>query len=84
MTAIVYKHPILGWRSARTQNLENFKRKLDEKGVRWLLVKRIPSLRMLEKWMDNGICPTPDGCKVEPDGKCCHGYDSWLLILGFI
>jgi len=25
-----------------------------------------------------------DGCMVEPDGKCCHGYSSPLLLAGLI
>ena len=27
---------------------------------------------------------TADGCTVEPNGKCSHGYSSPLLILGYI
>lgn len=27
---------------------------------------------------------TYDGCVVEPDGKCSHGYSSPLLIMGWI
>ena len=45
---------------------------------------RIPSMKQLDHWSFDGICETPDGCKVEPDGHCGHGYPSWLLILGFI
>jgi len=29
-------------------------------------------------------CPAEDGCIVEPDGTCEHGYKSILLILGII
>ena len=43
-----------------------------------------PSLRTLERWAEEGIARTPDGCKVEPDGTCPHGYESWLLKLGYI
>ena len=25
-----------------------------------------------------------DGCIVEPDGACEHGYSSWLLVAGLI
>ena len=24
------------------------------------------------------------GCRVEPDGTCSHGHESWLLRLGYI
>lgn len=39
-----------------------------------------------EAWMFDSIVPTacPDGCEVEPDGRCCHGYSSPLLLLGLI
>lgn len=40
----------------------------------------------LEEIMDTGISPTecPEGCVVEPDGTCPHGYESILLMLGLI
>ena len=25
-----------------------------------------------------------DGCDVEPDGECEHGYPSWPMVLGLI
>ena len=43
-----------------------------------------PDLETLETWMDEGVCETTDGCVVEPDGICIHGYPSWLLELGLI
>ncbi len=43
-----------------------------------------PSVATMERWMDNGIAPTPDGCEVEPDGTCEHGFRSWLVIFGMI
>ena len=43
-----------------------------------------PSMATLEKWAENGVAKATDGCKVEPDGKCQHGKESWLLVLGFI
>lgn len=30
------------------------------------------------------VYETADGCEVEPDGKCPHGYSSPLLLLGII
>jgi len=44
----------------------------------------VPSIKTLERWTKDCYCETPDGCIVEPDGNCEHGYDSWLLILGCI
>ena len=43
-----------------------------------------PALRTLERWMDNGMCKATDGCRVEPDGVCPHGCNSWLIELGLI
>ena len=44
----------------------------------------VPSMAHLEHYVSHAICPTPDHCRVEPDGVCSHGYPSWLLILGYI
>lgn len=44
-----------------------------------------PNLETLEQWMwDDGGCEATDGCWVEPDGVCSHGYPSWLLHMGLI
>jgi len=43
-----------------------------------------PDLDTLTEWMFDGICEATDGCMVEPDGVCPHGYPSWLLYLGLI
>lgn len=41
-------------------------------------------LEDLEAESDTGIVETADGCSVEPDGICPHGYRSPLLVLGII
>ena len=46
--------------------------------------KKEPSPETLDRWMADGYCYCPDGCKVEPDGKCPHGQDSWAVIMGVI
>ena len=40
----------------------------------------------IEDLVMDSIVPTicPEGCEVEPDGKCPHGYSSVLLLLGLI
>lgn len=43
-----------------------------------------PSFATFEKWMDNGVAKASDGCKVEPDGKCPHGHNSMLVLMGYI
>jgi len=45
---------------------------------------KIPSLNTIEKWENDGISKTPDGCTVEPDGTCPHGWDSWMKVMGLI
>lgn len=62
-----------------------FEAKLDGlKLVHKRIKDKIPSVNTLAKYMDDGICPTPCGCRVEPDGTCIHGWDSWLLIMKVI
>jgi len=70
-----------GLRKLKDENLFNDYRKKFPTAIK---IKKVPSIKTLEKWEYNGICKTPDGCKVEPDGECSHGYPSWLLILGYI
>jgi hypothetical protein len=43
-----------------------------------------PSLEELMQWENKGGCEATDGCWVEPDGRCHHGHDSWLIVLGLI
>lgn len=43
-----------------------------------------PDFEDLEFWMFDGIAEATDGCRVEPDGVCEHGHESWLLHLGLI
>lgn len=45
---------------------------------------KTPSLRTLEKAMDEGICPSVTGARVEPDGYGPDGSPSWLIALGLI
>ena len=47
-------------------------------------IKSLPTQKTMEKWCNDGVAKTPCGCRVEPDGRCPHGRDSWLLILGLI
>jgi hypothetical protein len=44
-----------------------------------------PNLEEIIAQMDAyGTVETSDGCTVEPDGKCEHGFESPLLELGLI
>ena len=44
----------------------------------------IPCLKKLSLESNDGSCRSVDGCRVEPDGTCSHGYPSWLIVLGYI
>lgn len=43
-----------------------------------------PTYDELISMIMDGLCISTDGCKVEPDGTCPHGYPSWLIQLGLI
>ena len=47
-------------------------------------IEPTPDIEQLEQWSDEGGCYSTDGCWVEPDGICEHGYPSWLLQLHLI
>jgi len=53
-------------------------------GERHKATGKRPCLATMEKWLDNGAAKATDGCRVEPDGVCPHGHQSWLLRLGMI
>jgi hypothetical protein len=42
------------------------------------------SIGTLSRIMNNGVGKAYDGCTVEPDGSCPHGYSSPLILLGMI
>lgn len=45
---------------------------------------RQPTISTLKRWDNEGGCKAVDGCWVEPDGICEHGYPSWMLVLNLI
>lgn len=44
----------------------------------------MPDVETLIEWECGDDYEATDGCIVEPDGVCEHGYPSWLLYLGLI
>ena len=44
----------------------------------------IPDDETIAEWMMDCGCEALDGCWVEPDGTCSHGYPSWLMAMGLI
>ena len=58
---------------------------LKTKHPEWLIIAaNKPSLGTLMRWSEDGVARAMDGCKVEPDGTCEHGYPSWILAIGCI
>ena len=55
-----------------------------EKYPHAIKICRVPSISTLERWSSDCGCAAIDGCWVEPDGECDHGYPSWLMELGYI
>ncbi len=49
-----------------------------------ITVGKPPCIKTLEKWSSDCGCKAIDGCWVEPDGECEHGYPSWLSAMGMI
>lgn len=47
-------------------------------------VEEKPSYDELSAMMLDTVATATDGCTVEPDGVCEHGYPSWLIQLGMI
>jgi hypothetical protein len=47
-------------------------------------VRELPSWRELQAWAADGICDTPTGHRVEPDGQGPDGVPSWLRLLHLI
>jgi len=80
---VLNKRRVLTLKKDATKTIEESVADLKAKGhdVR---VVNYPSMKSLQKWSMDSICPTPDGCRVEPDGTCQHGYPSWLLLIGII
>jgi hypothetical protein len=45
---------------------------------------KAPSMASLERWGMDGVCKTPTGKRVEPDGHGSDGSPSWLMVFGLI
>ena len=52
------------------------------KEIQISILHKSPSFVSLYNWSTNGFSKALDGCKVEPDGDCPHGYPSWLKVMG--
>lgn len=46
--------------------------------------KPAPSMKALEKMMNDGVATTPLGSRTEPDGYGVHGEPSWLIAMRLI
>ncbi len=52
--------------------------------TRWPKPTVVPDTEDMEDMMYDSVCAATDGCIVEPDGTCEHGYPSWLLYWNLI
>ena len=43
-----------------------------------------PSMSTMGRWVSHCYARALDGCRVEPDGTCEHGFPSWLIHHGLI
>lgn len=43
-----------------------------------------PDIETMYEWLADGVAEATDGCRVEPDGVCPHGCNSWIVELGLI
>ena len=66
------------------QWLANKKATLNSLSVWQREVEALPSMRELMAWDADGICETPTGDRVEPDGTGPDGVPSWLRALRLI
>lgn len=55
-----------------------------KRGQRHMATMKTPSIATLERWLNDGVAKATDGCRVEPDGSCPHGHNSWMKVLGMI
>ncbi|MBX3671304.1 MAG: hypothetical protein KF778_23150 [Rhodocyclaceae bacterium] len=44
-------------------------------------VTDLPDDATLNRWLVDGVCETPDGDEIEPDGTSWKGVPSWLVAL---
>ena len=61
------------------QDREEYKRVREAQGYIFQWVGKPPSIKTMEKWMEDGVAKSITGQRVEPDHP-----DSWLRVLGYI
>ena len=44
----------------------------------------VPDDDQIAAWLMDSMCDALDGCQVECDGMCPHGYPAWPVALGLI
>ncbi len=86
---VVYKYPVIDKKAGRMVtlkegvNFDEYLSRISKKGYSAVKTTK-PSLKTMEKWMDEGVIPAIDGCRVEPDGWCPHGFPSKMIAMGII
>jgi len=64
-------------------DLNAYKSRHKDKGINLIFFNK-PSNNTIENWIDNGIACSIDGCRIELDGICEHGYPSILRVMGMV
>ncbi len=78
---VAYMYDFRPYKKIKPGHYESVVKKLLNCGLEEV---KVPTLEVLERAIMDGVCETPDGCLVEPDGECPHGYKSWALIFGYL
>lgn len=78
-------HAKAEWRATHKQHLDsNCPTCMARHATRmWERKLKEPSVQTMERWSNDGVAKALDGCRVEPDGTCPHGFPSWILYLGY-
>jgi hypothetical protein len=70
--------------SAAKEAIERLKGKWRDKGCEIIEGGTEPTFGTLMDWCFECVAGAIDGCRVEPDGTCPHGYAAWTLAKGLL
>ena len=51
---------------------------------RHVATTKAPSVATMERWSNDCVARATDGCRTEPDGRCEHGHQSWMMRMGVV
>ena len=62
----------------------SYSKGLEENYLSSIVGRMIDNMEEVLEELSGSVVVAADGCNVEPDGKCVHGYSSPLLLLNII